>query len=190
MNFRAGLLDGRRFALAGTTAGSQLRVALSALGAWTESIDDAVTAGEDQAAAWVTARRPLHALVHDTAPDFNQGGQNGLRVALERAFISARAVAAQALIPAGAGRLLFLAPRPQDGPMAEAARAGLENLARTLSVEWARHTVTAVTLCPGPGTTDEQLAGIAAFLLSEAGGYFTGCRFDLGSEPGRFISAS
>jgi NAD(P)-dependent dehydrogenase (short-subunit alcohol dehydrogenase family) len=47
------------------------------------------------------------------------------------------------------GRLLFLAPAPDAGPHAPAARAALENLARTLSVEWARFGITAVAITPG-----------------------------------------
>ncbi|MDQ6836027.1 MAG: hypothetical protein M3016_07545, partial [Actinomycetota bacterium] len=99
-------------------------------------------------------------------------------------------VATSALIPARAGRLVFVAAAEGAGPLASAARAAVENLARTLSVEWARHDVTAVAICPGVGSEDDELAGIIAFLLSDAGGYFTGCRFDLGGRPSAFISAS
>jgi hypothetical protein len=80
----------------------------------------------------------------------------------------------------GGGRLVFVAPSADAGPLAEAARTGLESLARTLSVEWARHTVTAVVVCPGASTTEDDVADLVAFLLSAAGGYFSGCRFDLG----------
>ena len=66
---------------------------------------------------------------------------------------------------------------------ARAARAALENLARTLSVEWARHEITAVALWPGQHTTDAEVAELACFLLSPAGGYFSGCRFELGAVP-------
>jgi hypothetical protein len=40
--------------------------------------------------------------------------------------------------------------------------------------------VTAVSVCPGTDTTEDDLADLVAFLLSAAGGYFSGCRFDLG----------
>ena len=142
-------------------------------------------AGEDAAAAWVAERLPLHALVFDADASFGRGGEGGLLVALELAWVSARAVATGALIPAaGAGKLLFVAPRPDAGAHAGAARSALENLARTLSVEWARYEITAVAICPGPRTTDEEIATLVCFLLSEAGGYFTGCRFDLGEVAG------
>jgi NAD(P)-dependent dehydrogenase (short-subunit alcohol dehydrogenase family) len=62
-------------------------------------------------------------------------------------------------------------------------RAALENLARTLSVEWARYGITAVALWPGADTTDAELAELACFLISPAGGYFSGCRFELSGAP-------
>jgi NAD(P)-dependent dehydrogenase (short-subunit alcohol dehydrogenase family) len=86
------------------------------------------------------------------------------------------------LIPGGeGGKLLLVAPASDAGEHAEAVRAGLENLARTLSVEWARHRITAVAIAPGPETTDEQVAELLGYLLSPAGDYFTGCRLELGA---------
>jgi NAD(P)-dependent dehydrogenase (short-subunit alcohol dehydrogenase family) len=127
---------------------------------------------------------PLHALVFDAGASFGSGGEAGLRAALELAWLSARAVATGALIEAdGPGKLVFVAPRPDAGPHAQAARAALENLARTLSVEWARFTVTAVTIAPGPATTEHELAQLVGFLVSDAGAYLSGCRFDLGTLP-------
>ena len=44
--------------------------------------------------------------------------------------------------------MISLAPRPDAGPRAQAARAALENMARTLSIEWARYGVrTTAVLC-------------------------------------------
>jgi NAD(P)-dependent dehydrogenase (short-subunit alcohol dehydrogenase family) len=177
-SLRAGLLDGCRVALSGEPV--ELIQGLAGLGADVQTIDPATTADEDAAAAWVQAHPELQALVHDARADFAQAG---VSPALERAWICARAVATEALIPGGAGgRLIFVAPA--DGvPLAEAGRAGLENLARTLGVEWARHSVTAVALCPGAATGPDELLALTAYLLSEAGGYFSGCRFDLGLVP-------
>jgi NAD(P)-dependent dehydrogenase (short-subunit alcohol dehydrogenase family) len=79
------------------------------------------------------------------------------------------------------GRLLLLAPAPDAGPHAPAARAALENLARTLSVEWARFGITAVAITPGTTTTPAELAELICFVISPAGAYFSGCRFDLGA---------
>ena len=55
-----------------------------------------------------------------------------------------------------AGRLIVLLAPPDVNPHAAAARAGLENLSRTLSIEWARHRIRAVTV---HGNGDAQRDG-------------------------------
>jgi NAD(P)-dependent dehydrogenase (short-subunit alcohol dehydrogenase family) len=98
-----------------------------------------------------------------------------LMAALEACWRLTRALANAAFIePGAAGRIVYVAP-----PGAEPARAGLENLARTLSIEWARYGITVVTIAPGPATTPEQVAGVVAYLASPAGAYFSGCQLDL-----------
>lgn len=187
MTFTADLLHDRRVVVAGggapaTAAGEQLR----ALGATVHELPAAVLADEDGAAGWARDRAPVHALVVDTADTFAAGGGDALRATMEHAWRAARAVAAGALIdPPAAGRLLFIAPRAGAGRHAAAVRAALENLARTLSVEWARHGITAVALWPGEPTSDAELAELTCFLISPAGGYFSGCRLELGSVPVR-----
>ena len=85
-----------------------------------------------------------------------------------------------AFIPGGrGGRIVYLAPAPGAGAHAPAARAALENLARTLSIEWARHGITAVTIGAGDASRASELASLAAYLGSEAGAYFSGCMLDL-----------
>jgi NAD(P)-dependent dehydrogenase (short-subunit alcohol dehydrogenase family) len=181
LSFRDQLLDGRRVAFAGGDGGP-IPGQLTRLGARVDLIGETAGAGEDAAMAWVAERSPLHGLVFDGGAGFGSGGEDGLRAVLGLVWISARAVATGALIPGGAGgRLLFVAPRTDAGPFAQAARSALENLARTLSVEWARFAVTAVAVCPGPHTSDDEVAELVCFLLSDAGGYFTGCRFELGA---------
>jgi NAD(P)-dependent dehydrogenase (short-subunit alcohol dehydrogenase family) len=178
---RQGLLDGRAIALAGGPAPA-IAPALSTLGARLETVDPAL--GEDGVSQWADAVAPLHALVFDAGPAFGGGGQAGLQAALEQAWIATRGVATGALIPAGAGKVVLIAPRPRGGSFAAAARAALENLARTLSVEWACHGVTTVALAPGDKTTDEELAELVSFLVSPAGEYFSGCLFELGPPTG------
>jgi NAD(P)-dependent dehydrogenase (short-subunit alcohol dehydrogenase family) len=181
---RAGLLDGRVIALAGGVAGS-LRRELERLGARTEALDaaaDGFGADEAKVGGWARARAPLHAVVYDSRPAFGLGGEAALTASLEQAWVAVREVANGALIPAEVpGKVVLIGPGPGAGPLAEAARAGLENLARTLSVEWARHGVSVACVAPGTATTEDELAELVSFLVSPAGEYFSGCRLDLGA---------
>jgi len=104
---------------------------------------------------------------------------------MERAWELTRAVADSAPLSAGwAGRIIYIAPPPAAGAHAVAARAGLENLARTLSIEWARHGVTTAGIAPGEETSAQEIGALTAYLASPAGAYFSGCLLDL-TGPGR-----
>src|SRR5581483_11961226 len=140
---------------------------------------DEVVVDDETASAWVKERLPLHGLVFDARATFAGGGRDGLREALRLAWLAIRAIATGALI-AGEhpAKVTLIAPGSDAGLHCEAARTGLENLARTLSVEWARFGVTAVTVCPGASTSQDELAQLVGFLHSPAGEYFSGCRFD------------
>jgi NAD(P)-dependent dehydrogenase (short-subunit alcohol dehydrogenase family) len=119
----------------------------------------------------------LDVLVVDAAALFAAGG---LRACLDGAWDATRAVVNGAFLPAGSGgRIVYIAPSPGAGEQAGAARAGLENLARTLSVEWARHGITTVTIAPGTQSTDGEVGALVAYLASPAGAYFSGCQLDL-----------
>jgi NAD(P)-dependent dehydrogenase (short-subunit alcohol dehydrogenase family) len=102
------------------------------------------------------------------SPDLRSGAL------LEHEWTAVQAAATEVFIPARAGRIVLLAPR--GAPVEQAA---LENLARTLSVEWARYGITASAIAPGAESTDEQLATLLAYLVGPAGAYFSGCRFDM-----------
>ena len=178
---RQRLLAERRLALAGTVGG-RIGQALTELGAEVEALDVAQLPAEDErTGAWARRRAPLHALVYCADDAFAEGGQAGLDAMLEQAWCAVREVAVGALIDRPPGKILLIAPRPDAGPLAGAARAGLENLARTLSVEWARHGVTAAMIAPGEGTSWDQLAELVCFAVSEAGDYLSGCRLELGA---------
>ena len=181
---RDGLLDDRAIALAGCESAA-LRGALERLGARVEIVPADAGLGEDEerVGEWARSKGPLEAIVYDAAPAFGAGGEEALAETLERAWVAVREVVSGALIPdlARPGKVVLLGPRPDAGPLAESGRAGLENLSRTLSVEWARFAVTAVMIAPGATTSDEELAELVCFLVSEAGEYVTGCRLELGA---------
>jgi NAD(P)-dependent dehydrogenase (short-subunit alcohol dehydrogenase family) len=186
---RADLLAGRAIAVGGAVRAA-VPERLAALGARVEPMPGERKPAED--GEWARARAPLDAVVYDASAGFGDPvapAEAALLAALERAWVAVREVATGALIlgeaaEAVGGRVLLVGPRSDAGPFAQAARAALENLARTLSVEWARHGVTTAMIAPGPASTDEQLAELICFLVSEAGGYVSGCRLDVGRFPG------
>jgi hypothetical protein len=109
-------------------------------------------------------------------------GALGGRAALDGAWDAIQPAVAGPL--AGGGLIVLLAPPPGDAH-AEAARAGLENMARTLSIEWARLGIRPVAVLPGAATAAGEVAELVAFLASPAGAYYSGCVFDLGNvNPG------
>lgn len=123
--------------------------------------------------------------------DKDGGERAALRMCLDATWNLTRAVANLAFLPdrraeprptrpvEGRGRIIYLAPPPDAGEHADAARAGLENLARSLSIEWARHGITIVTLAPGKARAAREVAALTAYLASPAGAYFSGCLLDL-----------
>ena len=90
---------------------------------------------------------------------------------VDSAFFAARAVANAWIAGERGGKVVLVAPR-DDAPQ----RAAHENLARTLSVEWARYEITPTAILPG---TPEDVAELVAFLASPAGNYYSGCAFTL-----------
>jgi NAD(P)-dependent dehydrogenase (short-subunit alcohol dehydrogenase family) len=182
---RPSLLAGRVVVLGG--GGEALGPPLAALGAVTPALTPALdeNATAAQVAELLSAHATIDVLLHDLRPAFARGrddGEDPLRTALDDAWIAVRAVATGAFIPyERGGRVVLIAPPPGDGdPAAVGLRAAAENLARTLSIEWARHGVRTVAITPGPATDDAQLAALAGYLASPAGDYFSGCRLALG----------
>ncbi len=147
--FREALLKGHSIAVCGPVP-EAIRGLLGSLGA---NVQDRAATPLD---ALVCAHRSDDELLADT-------------------WSTVHAVAAEVFIPAQAGQILLLAPTGRG----ESARAGLENLARTLSVEWARFGVTTAAIAPGATTGEDDLAALVAFLCSEAGAYYSGCCFEL-----------
>jgi NAD(P)-dependent dehydrogenase (short-subunit alcohol dehydrogenase family) len=202
---RAGLLDGVPVALAhggaagmdrGSTA-SVVGAACGELGAVVHELPLICTGqpeDDDGAVAAAVGAMPdggasIRMLVVDAGAMFADAA-DALIATLEASWRVTRAVANAAFIAGEAGgRIVYLAPptlaagdRPEPGESvahADAARAGLENLARTLSIEWARFGITPVAIAPGPSTAAQQVAGVVAYLASAAGDYFSGCQLDL-----------
>jgi NAD(P)-dependent dehydrogenase (short-subunit alcohol dehydrogenase family) len=108
-------------------------------------------------------------------------GHAALRACMDGAWNATRATVNHAFLQAAepAGRVVYLAPAVDAGEYAPAACAGLENLARTLSTEWARYQITTVTIAPGAATAVGEVAALLAYLASPAGAYFSGCLLDL-----------
>jgi NAD(P)-dependent dehydrogenase (short-subunit alcohol dehydrogenase family) len=206
---RPGLLQGVSVLIAGeafappASIGASVHGACAELGARVRAVapvDDSA-AGEEDAAMGevvegaVAELEGLSMLVVDAAGLFAayaigatagapEGEEDRARTALRRclqdSWCVTRAAANVAFLPREqGGRIVYIAPRPRSGAHADAARAGLENLARTLSIEWSRHAVTAVAIAPGEATSEQEVAALTAYLASTAGSYFSGCLLDL-----------
>jgi citronellol/citronellal dehydrogenase len=189
---RPGLLEGVSLLVAGpperaeslpvAAFGDAVRVAGTGLGARVHACaPDAVDqASIDEEVGGAVEAGSLNLLVVDGASLFAQGG---LRSCLDATWNVTRAVVNLAFLPSEPGpscrRIVYLAPPPGAGESAGAARAGLENLSRTLSTEWARHGITVVTIAPGDRTPADEVAALCAYLASPAGDYFSGCLLDL-----------
>jgi NAD(P)-dependent dehydrogenase (short-subunit alcohol dehydrogenase family) len=199
---RPGLLEGVSVLVAGASSAP-----LDGAGSLAQAVGSACAGLGARVSAWRPDELPAtdtDMLVLDCASLFAHAGERGeadrdrarqaLSGCLDGAWEATRAVANAAFIdPGRPGRIVYLAPPRDAGGLegdryAEAARAGLENLSRTLSIEWSRYEITAVTVAPAARRTDEEVAALVAFLGSPAGAYFSGCLFDLrgpgGDSPG------
>jgi citronellol/citronellal dehydrogenase len=148
----------------------------------------------------------------------NAGGQfmapaeeitpKGFRTVLELnvmgTWLMTHAAATKAMIPAGGGKVVNVTLSPHHGLPAmthsSAARAAVENMTRTLSIEWARFNVRLTAIASGHFATEtlmtkypkpvvegvartvplgrlgrpEEQAWLVAYLASPAGDYFSG----------------
>ena len=154
---RDGLLEGVAIAVAGDAAAVRT---CAALGAQVTALD-ADLADEDAVAAAVAAGPSPEVLVCATGD-------------LDAAFIATRAVANRWIAAERSGKVVLIAPA-DDAPV----RAALENLARTLSVEWARFGIRTTAILPDSGSQG-AVEELVAFLASPAGDYYSGCAFALG----------
>lgn len=161
---RPGLLDGAVIAVTDDGCAPGLR----ALGASTPLLAPAFPLDDAALAAAAGELGAVAAVVCDGRGLFDAagGGLAGLRAAADGCFAAARAVANASFIPARRGKIVLLAPSDP------ATAAALENTARTLATEWARHGVV-ITCVHERARTD----ALVAFLCSPAGDYYSGCAF-------------
>ena len=139
------------------------------------------------------------------AEDINpKGFRTVMRLNVEGTWLMTHAVATKAMIPAGGGKVLSVTLSPHNGMPgmvhSGAARAAVENMMRTPSVEWARFGIKLNALAAGQFATDtlltkypkqivegvaasvpqqrmgepEELAWLVAFLASPAGDFTSG----------------
>jgi len=195
---RAGLLEGVSILLARAPGSGSAELGFAgpvkercrALGAAVAACQATATGSpEDREAAdeaeVLRAREKLggvDVLIVDSAGMFEGAGEgDALSETLQSTWNLTRALANGAFIAGQAGgRVILLSPPSAPGAgHATAAAAGLENLARTLSVEWARYGITVVAIAPGRETGADEVASLSAWLASPAGAYFSGCLMDL-----------
>lgn len=158
---RDGLLGGVAIVTAGDAATART---CAALGADVTALD-ADLADEDAVTGAVAALGAAPAVLVCATGD------------VDAAFIATRAVANRWIAEARSGKVVLVAPA-DDAPV----RAALENLARTLSVEWARFRIRPTAILPAAGAGD-AVPELVAFLASPAGDYYSGCAFTLGDVP-------
>jgi citronellol/citronellal dehydrogenase len=133
-----------------------------------------------------------------------KGFRTVVRLNLEGTWLMTHAVATKAMIPSGrGGKIISVTLSPHGGLPAmahsSAARAGVENLMKVLSIEWARFNIRTTALAAGHFRTDalkkypqqvqdgvartvpigrlgeaEEHAWLVAYLCSPAGDYYSG----------------
>ena len=170
---------------------------------------------QEQIAAFVgkvkDAFGPATILVNNAGGQFPSAAenitQNGwesvIKNNLTGTFLMTQAVAVQHMMPAKRGRVLNITANVRRGfpAMAHtgAARAGVENMTKTLAIEWAQHNIQVNALAPGTilstGTdqypqelietqrkntpakrfgTVTEVAMLATYMVSDAASYMTG----------------
>jgi citronellol/citronellal dehydrogenase len=157
--FAPGLLDGR-VAIVSGEAPAIVRE-LTDLGARVEAF--APTEDEQAVDAFVDDVLARYGTVDALV---NRPDGEDFRVSVEGTWLLIHAVATKAMIPGGrGGKIVTVSPADR------VCRAALENLARVLSIEWARFGITPTAIASG---TDEEAAWLTAFLASPAGDYYSG----------------
>lgn len=164
---RPGILDGITVTHAAASPGEHGRAAAGACAALGAAVSELRVdpAGDAPEAA------PADVLVWDGAGAFAaRSGVEAVRDCLDGAWLALRAGTRLE-----GGKAVLIAP-PAGDEHAAGARAGIENLARTLSIEWSRFGVRIVAVLPG---APEAAGQVVAYLASRAGDYFSGTALEL-----------
>jgi len=132
-----------------------------------------------------------------------KGFRTVLKLNVEGTWLMTQAVATKAMIPAGGGKVVSVTLSPHHGlpgmVHSSAARAAVENMTRTLAIEWARFGIRLTAVASGHFATEalrkypkpvfegvartvpqqrlgepEEQAWLIAFLASPAGEYHSG----------------
>src|SRR4051795_391292 len=132
-----------------------------------------------------------------------KGFETVVRLNLIGTWLMTHAVATRSMIPSGGGKIISVTLSPHHGlpgmAHSSAARAGVENLMRVLSIEWARFSIRTTAVASGHFRTDalkkypqpvqdsvartiplqrlgeaEEQAWLVAYLASPAGDYYSG----------------
>ena len=133
-----------------------------------------------------------------------KGFRTVVELNLQGTWNMTHAAATKAFIPQGGGKVVSVTLSPHSGVPgvvhSSAARAGVENMTRTLAVEWARFGITLVAVAPGQIATEaflsnypsivaarvaetiplgrmgrpEEVAWLIAYLASPAGDFLSG----------------
>jgi citronellol/citronellal dehydrogenase len=134
-------------------------------------------------------------------------------------WLMSHAAATKAFIPAGAGKILSVTLSPHNGMPgmvhSGAARAAVENMMRTLAIEWARFGITTCAVAAGQFATEtlltkyppevvaqleksipvgrtgrpEELAWLLAYLASPAGDFYSGTTITIDGARDDWVGA-
>jgi citronellol/citronellal dehydrogenase len=111
-------------------------------------------------------------------PPASHGLDSPVGWTLEAAWLLTHAVGAQAMIPAGQGKVVTVTGSAtsdgSDTTHFAAGAAGVENLTRTLAIEWARFGIRLTAITAEHGRRLEELAWLIAYLASPAGDFHSG----------------
>ena len=103
-----------------------------------------------------------------------KGFRTVMRLNVEGTWLMTHAVATKAMIPAGGGKVVSVTLSPHNGMPgmvhSGAARAAVENMMRTLAVEWARFGIRLNALAAGQFGTDTLLTKYPKQIVDGRGG--------------------